>query len=74
MGRFDNMSVFHAAVTVYGEDGADEFMNHFHRGSVAKAVLGDENAFVNPANLDDQQTEKMLSYLASLTEPSAGPA
>lgn len=70
MRRFDNISVFRAAVEAYGEEEAAGFMENCHRGSVAQAVKGDPNDYVDPRFLDDDERRKMLSYLESVAQKS----
>ncbi len=73
MGRFDNMSIWDAAVIAYGgEELAQEFMDHGHRGSPALAVLGDANQFVDPSRITDpEQIKNMLAYLERVADSGA---
>lgn len=68
MGRFDNMSVFQAAVEAYGVEEAEGFMENIHRGSVSEAVIGDADKYVDPKDLTSKETKKMLEYLGRLAD------
>lgn len=57
-------SLFEAAVAAYGdEETAQEFMDHFHKGSIAEAVTGNPDEFVLPCKVEGAQREKLISYL-----------
>ncbi len=64
---FKKYSVENMAREVYGDDDTvSEFMDNGHRGEIAKFVLGDENEFVFPRALNDEQTERLKEYLESV--------
>lgn len=76
MGRFDNMTIWGAAVAAYGsEEEADGFMENPHRGSVAEAVLGDPDAYVYPDLITEpNEKQRMLKYLEKIASRNRGPA